>query len=440
MPTPPPLATRLEELGAWLWPASGALPPKVLARAQRLWLDTVACAYAGLRSPELERWLALQAHGDAGRTLLPGTGLQLAAGTATTAFALAACWDEACEGLALAHGRPGVPVVAALWPLLAGGAHDWQAMLRATAAGYEVAARLGAHLRIRPGMHVDGTWGAFGAAAALVHLRGGDWPEAQRALEACATQLPFSLYRPVREGANVRNLYLGHSAWLGRQAAQAVQAGLDTPQGALDDFASLALDPAQAGEWIGPGEWLLLRSYWKPFAAVRHVHYGAQAARRLRSQVPDPASIDAIRLTVYPEALQYCGNRAPATVLAAQFSLSFGVAAALVHGDLSPAEFRAPRFGDERVRRLEQLIEVVADADAFAAGARGARLEVRCGLETLRIAQGPVAGDAGCEPTPEQVRAKFDQFTGSDQALAHWAQQVQAPGARATPPTKGTAT
>jgi hypothetical protein len=58
----------------------------------------------------------------------------------------------------------------------------------------------------------------------------------------------------------------------------------------------------------------------------------------------------------------------------------------------------------------------------------------------LRIEQGPVAGDAGCEPAPEQMLAKFRQFTGGDPAFAHWARQVQAPGARATHPTKGTAT
>jgi 2-methylcitrate dehydratase PrpD len=319
-----------------------------------------------------------------------------------------------------------VPIVAALWPQLVTGRHSWDALWRATAAGYEVAARLGARLRIRPGMHVDGVWSAFGAAAALVHLQGGDWPEALRAIEACATQVPFSLYRPVRDGANIRNLYLGHSAWLGLQAAQAVRAGFATPAGAIDDVAAIALDPRQAGEWIPPGEWLVLRSYWKPFAAVRHVHYGAQAALRLRDRVRDADAIDAIRLSIYPEALQYCGNRAPATVLAAQFSLSFGVAAALVHGDLSPAEFRSPRFHDERVRRLERLVEIVPDAQGFPNGARGARLEVRCGRDTVQVEQGPVAGDAGCEPDLGQVLAKFHQFTAGDAALQRWSQALLA--------------
>jgi len=424
------IATCLQELGEWLWPATRELPAPVLARAQRLWLDTVSCACSGIRPEEPARWIAAQARGDAGAVPLPGSAVHLSAAAACSSFAVAACWDEACEGLALAHGRPGVPVVAALWPELAGGRHSWQAVLRATAAGYEVAARLGARLRIRPGMHVDGVWSALGAAAALVHLRGGNWHEAQRALEACAIQLPFSLYRPVRDGANARNLYLGHSSWLGRQAAEAVLAGFSTPTGAIDEFAGLALAPQPAGEWIAPGAWLLLQSYWKPFAAARHVHYGAQAALQLRAQLPDLDAVEAIRLTAYPEALQYCGIRAPQTSLAAQFSLSFGVAAALVHGDLSPAEFHPPRFHDPVLRRLEALVELVPDAQAVPGTTRGARLQVRAGAREWQVAQGPVAGDAGQEPTPDQVMHKFARYTGEDAAMARWSRELLADPAR----------
>jgi 2-methylcitrate dehydratase PrpD len=243
----------------------------------------------------------------------------------------------------------------------------------------------------------------------------------------------------VGEGANVRNLYLGHSAWLGLQAARAVRSGIATPQGAIDDFAALALGPVQAGAWLAERDWLILQSYWKPFAAVRHVHYGAQAALRLRADIADPGAIDAIRLGTYPEALHYCGNRAPATPLAAQFSLSFGVAAALVHGDLSPREFRAPCFHDAQLRRLEALVEIVADAQAFPGNSRGARLAIDCGQRTLQLEQGALAGDPGREPSLDAVLAKFHDYTAGDASLARWTQQLlgQAPGAIAQHPAPG---
>jgi 2-methylcitrate dehydratase PrpD len=424
LPSPSALGTAVNELLQWLWNAVPAMPPAIQARAQRLWLDTVSCAYSGLQAPEPQRWLAAQATTEAGPVPLPGSAIQLGAGAAATAFALGACWDEACEGLALAHGRPGVPVVAALWTQLASVRPSWLALWQATAVGYEVAARLGAVLRIRPGMHVDGVWGAFGAAAALVHLRGGTASEAAAAIQACATQLPFTLYRPVREGANVRNTYLGHSAWLGLQGARAALGGLGTPEGALDDVASLMLDPTSAGAWPAHGPWLMLDSYWKPFAAVRHLHYGAQAACAWFALGEDAAGLTAVELHTYPEALVYCGNRAPLTPLAAQFSLSFGVAAALAFGGLSPAEFRQPRFFDSQLRRLETLVQVLPDPYAYPGAMRGARLELRAGPRQWCMEQGAVTGDPGYEPDAAQVMAKFERYTGRDKAMAKWAERV----------------
>jgi 2-methylcitrate dehydratase PrpD len=418
------IEAELQGLGQWLMPAAKDLPTPVMEMAQRLWLDTLSCAWAGLRADELLGWLQVQHMGDAGDIALPGTHLKFSASAAATALAMGACWDEACEGLALAHGRPGVPIVAALWSQLTSCKPSWQALWQATAVGYEVAGRLGARLRIKPGMHVDGVWGAFGAAAAVVHLRGGTWADIERALQACAVQLPFTLYKPIAQGKNVRNMYLGHSAWLGLQAANAVAAGLATPVGAIDEFSGLALDEASAGGWPGTGQWLISQSYWKPFAAVRHVHYGAQAALKLRLQLPDPAQIEELRLTTYAEALQYCGNRAPQTVLAAQFSLSFGAAAALVFGDLSPDEFRAPRFLDVDTRRLEALITLESDASMFPAGQRGARLSARVGEQWSHVHQGPVTGDADHQPDQQDVLKKYMQFTQNDPLMALWAKRV----------------
>jgi len=420
-----PIGPALAELLAWLWPALDALPGDVIDRARRLWLDTASCALSGLQAEAPQRWLQATAQGDAGLVPLPGTAQTLSASSAAVALALGACWDEACEGHALAHGRPGVPVVAALWSRLPLQPVSWQQLWQATVAGYEVAARLGAWLRIPPGLHVDGVWSAFGAAAAVVRLAGGDAQQALRALDAAATQLPYSLLRPVRQGANLRNLYLGHSAWLGVQAALAVRAGLTAPTGAIDDFAAQALPGAPAGTWVPAGRWLLLDSYWKPFAAVRHVHYGAQAALALRTAGLPLQAVDGVTLRVYPEALHYCANRAPATPIAAQFSLSFGVAAALRFGDLSPAEFRPPRFDDAELRRLEALVRIEPYASTFPAPRRGAVLVVEAAGQSWQHRQDGVTGDAGHEPDDAAVQAKFDRYTGGDAAMAAWAHAVR---------------
>lgn len=420
-----PITAILHEVLPWLWETAPDLPAPVRSRAQRLWLDSACCAWSGLRSDTCLQWLALQAQAEPGMVALPGSDVRLGVGAGAFALAMGSCWDEACEGLALAHGRPGIPVFAALWSQVGNVRPTWEALWRASAVGYEVGARMGARLRIRSGHHVDGMWSAFGAAVALAHLHGLRWQDALAAMENCAVQLPYSLYQPITQGANVRNQYLAHSSWLALQAEQAVRAGISSPVGAIDTFARLALDSGEPEALEGPGHWRILDSYWKPFAGVRHVQYGVQAALRLREQLGDPEAIEELELVVYPEALMYCANRDPGTPIAAQFSLGFGVAAALVFGDLSPAQYRSPQFEDARLRRLERLLDIRADKEFFPTPQRGACLSARVHGQWLRVVQGPMAGDPGFDPDVDAVLRKFHHYTEGDAAMARWAGALQ---------------
>ena len=93
-PQPLLIEAQLDALGEWLLPAAKDLPAPVQAVAQRLWLDTLSCAWAGLRADEPLRWLQVQHVGDAGKIPLPGTHLKFSASTAVTALAMGACWEH----------------------------------------------------------------------------------------------------------------------------------------------------------------------------------------------------------------------------------------------------------------------------------------------------------------------------------------------------------
>ena len=143
----------------------------------------------------------------------------------------------------------------------------------------------------------------------------------------------------------------------------------------------------------------MVDAYLKPFAAVRHVHYGAVAARRIRALLATGTqSVRAIVLTVYEEATVYCGNRAPRTPIQAQFSLSFGVAAMLRFGDIDPSVYEPARFDDPELRRLEALVELRVDAGLTERRQRGATLEVTQEADgaTTRLRQSvdTIPGDA----------------------------------------------
>jgi 2-methylcitrate dehydratase PrpD len=399
--------TRLREVLEWLFAAE--TPAAIEAKAREILLDTCGCVLAASAKPALQHLSSRLGEADPGPVRVPGFVGPLATSSAATLFSIAACWDEACEGLARAHGRPGVPVIAALAALAQAKNATLGEVLAALVAGYEVGGRLGEALRIAPGMHVDGTWPAFGVAAAAVRFAAGSPDQALAAVQIAACQMPYSLYLPVLHGADARNTYLAHAAQLGLLAANAALAGFTAPAGALDELRTRALGAAPGEVALAPaGVWLMSEGYLKPYAAVRHVHYGVAAALALRPQLEGRFDrIDGIGLATYAEALTYCGNRAPRTPIQAQFSLSYGVARTIAAGDLGPDAYAEEALGDPLVRSLEAKVRLFEDEGLSRSGRRGATLAIEIGGERLERTVDRVAGDPSLPMTREEIVAKF---------------------------------
>lgn len=383
------------------------LPAPVEAKARLLLLDSLGCILAGLRAPRVAGLNRALAAAFPGALALPGMAVPLAPAGLAALAAAAMCMDEACEGLAEAHGRPGLPVVPVVLALGAG--RPLGEVLEAMVAGYEAGARAGIAWRIRPGMHVDGSWHALGAAVAAARLGGLDAARAAAAAHHAACQVPFSLYLPIARGLDARNLYPAHAALLGLLCAAGEAAGFEAPEDALAEARRLALGLGAPAPEVPPDRALILDAYLKPFAAVRHVHYAAAAALAVRARAL--GAVRAVRLSTYAEALRYCANRAPASAIAAQFSLSFGTAAALVLGDLAPEAYR--RLDDPEIRRIEALVELVEDAALTRADRRGALLEVATDEGIFRETVDAVAGDPEQAMTRAEAEAKFLRYAGA---------------------------
>lgn len=398
--------------------ANGPVAPEATHQARRWLVDTVGCTLAGRQAEEVQRFEAAMAALEPGHFRFPG-GAPLSVWSAAQVIAMAATWDEACEGHALAHGRPGVPLIAALLPLALQRGTTLAQFTDALVLGYEVGARTGAWLRIRPGMHVDANWPSLGVAAGVAKLLGLDAAGIMQAVNIAGCQLATSLYLPVASGRTARNTYLAHSALLGLQSAFASLAGIDAPADVLAHYASqhaaAAPDPLPGADVT-----LLLQAYLKPFAAVRHVHYGAVAAQRLRRQLPGGThTVRRITLTVYEEATVYCGNRAPQTPIQAQFSLSFGLAAVLCFGDIDPPVYAEPRFHDAELRRLEALVELRIDPDLTARRQRGATLVVEHTTGLLTDTVHAIPGDATNPLDRTELCAKFTRYAARSVSTAH---------------------
>ncbi|HUA56746.1 MAG TPA: MmgE/PrpD family protein, partial [Candidatus Sulfotelmatobacter sp.] len=300
------LTADLVDTVAWLWRDDPLTVLAVEARARLLLLDCLGCALAALVKPEVARLAVALGADAAGSIALPGVAARLTTANAAALLAAAICWDEACEGLPRAHGRPGIHAAAPALALALARATTLGDVLRALVAGYEVGGRLGAAFRIKPGMHVDGTWGTFAAVAAAARLDGLDAAATLDALNAAACQLPFSLYLPIAEGHTARNLYLGHAAQLALLTVAGAAAGIGTPTEGVATQRRLALGLADDVALVPPGTFLILEGYLKRFAGVRHAHYGIACARAWRAERDaDLQTIRALTLATYPEALTY---------------------------------------------------------------------------------------------------------------------------------------
>ena len=399
--------------------------PQVLKHAKWLVLDTMGCVMAGLKAEPVANFIKNASSADTGNfRFLPTQVHGLSAANAAMALALAACWDEACEGHAGAHGRPGVAALAALIPLSS--KLTYKEFLKSFVVGYEIGARMGASLRINKGMHVDGNWPALGAAAAVAHAMGLTSQQIEAAIELAACQMPMSLYLPIRSGSTTRNTYLGHAAQLGQTAAMSVASGISAPPGAVQEYATVGLGK-EALPFDTTPQFQILQAYFKPYAAVRHVHYGALAAHSLHQSV-EVENIQRIVLNVYEEATIYCGNRVPQTPLQAQFSLSFGVAAMLKWGRLDPWVYREPQFQDVELKKLEAMVEVEVNPVWTSQLIRAAQLSLHLNDGTKQTKEIlSVPGDLQMPFTKEALLTKFGDYCQgsiSQEQAQTWSNQL----------------
>lgn len=170
-------------------------------------------------------------------------------------------------------------------------------------------------------------------------------------------------------------------------------------------------------------------AYFKPFASARHVHYGVEAALKVRQSLASLMgesefikSINSIVLKVYPEAATYAGNRDPQATITGQFSLSLGVASALRFGHMDPKIYDPALFFDPELRHLERMVEIEVDPDIARSGLRQAVLCVKTINASYEEKIEHLMGDPRFPMSESEVEDKFTKYSAGS-VKAHAAQQ-----------------
>ena len=415
------LAAAARELGSFAAKLDlNSVPEPVRQATDLVVLDTVGVIVAGMRTDEL-RALLQQLDPPAGPARLLGAGRDAPVEPATLLTGTAACVLELDEGNKHARGHPAAHVLPVA--LAVGAAMDagGEAVLTAFLVGHEVTARFGRAVRLNPGVHPHGHYGATGAAAAAARLLGLDAGGIAAAIDAAAGLALAPPFESALAGSFVRNTWLGVAGVHGLLGAQLAAAGLATVDGTAT--ASLggilgSLDPGPLTERLGERYDITL-GYLKRHAACSFTHPAVDAVLDLVAGGLDHRQVRGIRVETHALAAPLARTEPP-TRLAAMFSIPHTVAAALVRGTLDP-EATGPEFrADPEVRRLAAAITVVhrADFDDRAPAERPARVTLRLvdGSERSREVPNPV-GDADYHPLGRDgVRAKLRALVGAADA------------------------
>ena len=411
--------------------ATAAVPQRVRRVTRRYLLDWLGSALAGgeLEPPAMVRRV-VDGLGGAPQATVLADGRRSSAPLAAMANAAAAHVLELDDLDRGSISHPGAPVIAAA---LAAGEREGangDALLDAIAVGYEVSIRIGEALGPThyEHWHTTGTVGTLGAAAAAARLSGLDAAATLRALGSAGT-MSAGLWEFLADGAMSKQLHPAKAAHDGLLAALLAAQGftaatriLEGPKGLL---AAMSRDPQPQrlteGLGDGPAEtmdaWRIEGVSMKVHASCRHTHSAVDAALELRERhALRPDAIASVDVRTYAQGLELLDGMEPVTPYAAKFSLPFCVAAALVHGELSPARFTEQEIADAETLALASRITYAADPSFDARYPREWPSLVRittAGGETYEAQVDHPSGDPERALSEDDVAAKFRSLTAA---------------------------
>ena len=378
------------------------VPRPAIDAARKATLDTVGCMLAGVGAPGIDILIDL-ARGWGGKPEASVIASGFAAPAPIAAWingaAARALEIDDCTDFLPVH--PSATIVPTLLALAeARGGITGRDFLCAAAVGQDLIIRLGMATRrdaIQTGRYnLFRIFGSAAAAAKALRL------DAERTHNALGIAYSFMCGegQSALDGGLALRLTEGNSSRGAIDAALLAERGFtgarDFLMGRMGFFTSFEPDPIP-----GPLTDDLGTYFWgeqlsiKPYAACRcnHAALGMILAHQRETNL-DPKTIKAIRVIVAPGVHRLVGAQLdpkndPPSQVAAQFSLPYTVAAALVRGDMFLKELAPSELMDPAIRGLARRIEVVPDesnVDAqFVIGRTEVEIEVE-GRTKVRLA------------------------------------------------------
>ena len=355
-----------------------ALPPAVIEAVRVNLLDTLACATAGSTAPGVAEVVSLATEwGGAPQALVWGSQMRIPAHHAAWVngvMAHARDYDDTHDAAVLHAGVSVIPAALAAAEL---NPHATGAdLLAGVAVGLELMCRLGVATTIgiiESGFIYSSLFGYFAAAAAAARVAGLDAVGIQNAIGIAYSQAAGT-HQVTRDAALTKRMQPGLAAQAGVMAVQLAQRGIRGAQNVFDGIDGLfrtylsgGYDPARLRNGLGE-RWEFLDLSYKPYPCCRFDHTAIDAALAVAKQPGfDPAAVTRIEVGVNSQCYQaVCTppemRRHPTTVVQAQFSIPFTVAAALIDREVGLRHFTAEGLRRPDILALAARVDCSVDA------------------------------------------------------------------------------
>ena len=397
-----------------------ALPDDVVRTALLCLTDLIGVAAAGARTPAaaiVNAYASSQMCGRDHQARLLFDGRP--AGIAGAAFAGASTIDaiDGHDGHVLTKGHAGVALLPALLAFVDGGIGvacrmDGREFVACLVLGYEIATRAGIALHTTtPDYHCSGAWNAIGCAALGARLMDFDERRMRDALGIAEYLGP--------RGQILR--VCAHPTMLKDGSGWGAHAGVTAALLARDGFTGAPALTVERDDvrplWDDLGRrWRIREQYFKAYPVCRWAQPAIEAALALK-KAHRFASADIARVVIesFREAIDL-GSQcpSPATIDEAQYSLPYGVAAALVFDRVGGGEVGAGAAHDPRIERLLGLVALREELDFSRRFPAERWARVRIDLADGRsLASAPAQARGGAEQplSDEEMGAKYRELS-----------------------------
>jgi 2-methylcitrate dehydratase PrpD len=417
--TPPQYLTALAEFAANSTLAN--ISPAARERARWVIADSIPVIAAGMQQREMQAYTAKHlAEAAPGTAWVIGAGKRASALDAALLNGTAGTWLELDEGNLFAKGHPGIQVVPAAVALAQVAGYSGAAVLRAVALGYEISSRISRAAQMRLAFHPHGTYGVIGAAVAAGVLKQFNAAQMLELLNCAATMGMASSRQTLLDGATVRNIFTGHSGYMGLTAARLVECGFT---GEIDGVGNVygkglysdTFDPQRAVAGLG-SEWLIAQSYFKLHPIGRYAHSAIDALEHLLTQVPGGRlnrealdQIERIDVAAYMLAASLAGKNIVSS-FGARFSVPFALASILYHGRSGLKSFDDDAVANPAVQALVQRVYVREEPSFTARYPQEQPVTLRMTMKDGTVYEGRCTvtkGEPSNPHTPADLTGKF---------------------------------